>query len=172
MLIAGTADVCSRGDICFNRDWFRAVLRAGTECSDACRQRAPRPASINKDKDRVLFMADVILEQLVNEVNQFVADRDWEQFHTPKNLSMALSVEAAELVEHFQWLTAEQSDGLPADARAAVGEELADILIYTIMVAERLGLDLEAAARNKMVQNRRKYPVEKARGLAAKYTEL
>ena len=117
-------------------------------------------------------MADVFLQQLVREVNQFVEDRDWEQFHTPKNLSMALSVEAAELVEHFQWLTAEQSDSLPADVRAAVGEELADILIYTIMVAQRLGLDLEVAARDKMVQNRRKYPVEKARGLAAKYTEL
>ncbi|HCF75023.1 MAG TPA: nucleotide pyrophosphohydrolase, partial [Gammaproteobacteria bacterium] len=108
-------------------------------------------------------MADTFLQQLVEEVNRFVEDRDWQQFHTPKNLSMALSVEAAELVEHFQWLTADQSDDLPRDKRAAVGEELADILIYTIMVAERLGLDLEVATRDKMAQNRRKYPVEKAR---------
>ena len=168
----GTADVCSRGHICFNWDWSRAIFRAVRECPGAFRQRSPGPALINNDQDRYLFMADVFLQQLVREVNQFVEDRDWEQFHTPKNLSMALSVEAAELVEHFQWLTAEQSDSLPADVRAAVGEELADILIYTIMVAQRLGLDLEAAARDKMVQNRRKYPVEKARGLAAKYTEL
>ncbi|HJP10174.1 MAG: nucleotide pyrophosphohydrolase [Arenicellales bacterium] len=148
------------------------MRHADGECPGAFRQRPIRLGPINHYQDGHEIMADTFLQQLVEEVNRFVEDRDWQQFHTPKNLSMALSVEAAELVEHFQWLTADQSDDLPRDKRAAVGEELADILIYTIMVAERLGLDLEVATRDKMAQNRRKYPVEKARGLAAKYTEL
>ena len=85
---------------------------------------------------------------------------------------MALSVEAAELVEHFQWLTPDQSEDLSGDQCQAVGEELADILIYTLMVAMRLGIDLEHSTVNKMKQNRDKYPVEKSRGIAAKYDEL
>ena len=119
---------------------------------------------------------DTFLQQLSSDIEAFVSARDWHQFHSPKNLSMALSVEAAELVEHFQWLTADQSEDLSDDQCQAVGEELADILIYTLMVARRLGIDLEQATVNKMKQNRRKYPIkypiEKARGLTAKYTEL
>ena len=115
---------------------------------------------------------DTFIQQLSSDIEAFVSARDWHQFHSPKNLSMALSVEAAELVEHFQWLTPDQSEDLPGDQCQAVGEELADILIYTLMVAQRLGIDLEKATVNKMNQNRRKYPVEKARGLTAKYTEL
>ena len=117
-------------------------------------------------------MADTFFQQLTTDVNCFVEARDWHQFHSPKNLSMALSVEAAELVEHFQWLTAEQSDELSATKRAAVGEELADILIYTVMMAMRLGIDLELTTVEKMSQNRRKYPVDKAQGIAKKYTEF
>ena len=115
---------------------------------------------------------DTFFQQLSTDIEAFVSARDWHQFHSPKNLSMALSVEAAELVEHFQWLTPDQSEDLSGDQCQAVGEELADILIYTLMVALRLGIDLEQATVNKMKQNRDKYPVEKARGLAAKYTEL
>ncbi len=115
---------------------------------------------------------DTFFQQLSSDIEAFVSARDWHQFHSPKNLSMALSVEAAELVEHFQWLTPDQSEDLSGDQCQAVGEELADILIYTLMVALRLGIDLEYATVNKMKQNRDKYPVEKARGLTAKYTEL
>ena len=115
---------------------------------------------------------DTFFQQLSTDIEDFVSARDWQQFHSPKNLSMALSVEAAELVEHFQWLTPDQSEDLSGDQCRAVGEALADILIYTLMVALRLGIDLEQATVNKMKQNRDKYPVEKARGLTAKYTEL
>ena len=115
---------------------------------------------------------DTFFQQLSTDIEDFVSARDWQQFHSPKNLSMALSVEAAELVEHFQWLTPDQSEDLSGDQCQAVGEELADILIYTLMVAMRLGIDLEHATVNKMKQNQDKYPVEKARRLTAKYTEL
>ena len=115
---------------------------------------------------------DTFFQQLSTDIEDFVSARDWQQFHSPKNLSMALSVEAAELVEHFQWLTPDQSENLSGDQCQAVGEELADILIYTLMVALRLGIDLEHATVNKMKQNHDKYPVEKSRGIAAKYDEL
>jgi len=117
-------------------------------------------------------MTDSFLRQLNEEVNLFVEERDWDLFQTPKNLSMALIVEAAELVEHFQWMQQEESDSLTNDKKKKVGEELADILIYTVRLADRLGLDLEQSAKDKLTKNRRKYPVEKARGRATKYTEL
>ena len=115
---------------------------------------------------------DTFIQQLSSDIEAFVSARDWHQFHSPKNLSMALSVEAAELVEHFQWLTPDQSEDLSGDQCQAVGEELADILIYTLMVALRLGIDLEQATLNKMNQNRRKYPLQIARGMTGKYTQL
>jgi NTP pyrophosphatase (non-canonical NTP hydrolase) len=108
---------------------------------------------------------------LRDAMRAFIAERDWEQFHSPKNLAMALSVEAAELVEHFQWLTEEQSRTLDAAARAPVADELADVLLYLVRIADELGIDLHAAARAKMTRNAEKYPVEKARGSARKYTE-
>jgi NTP pyrophosphatase (non-canonical NTP hydrolase) len=111
------------------------------------------------------------LTTLRDAMRAFVAERDWEQFHSPKNLAMALSVEAAELVEHFQWLTEEQSRTLDAAARAPVADELADVLLYLVRIADELGIDLHAAARAKMTRNAEKYPVEKARGSARKYTE-
>ena len=112
------------------------------------------------------------LTTLRDAMRAFVAERDWAQFHSPKNLAMALSVEAAELVEHFQWLTEEQSRTLDAAARAPVADELADVLLYLVRIADELGIDLHAAAQAKMARNAEKYPVEKARGSARKYTEF
>jgi dCTP diphosphatase len=112
------------------------------------------------------------LDQLKVRLREFAVVRDWEQFHSPKNLAMALIVEAAELVEHFQWLTEEQSADLPPDKLAEVEQELADIQIYLIRLADRLGIDLEQAVDAKIALNERKYPVEKARGSARKYTEF
>ena len=117
-------------------------------------------------------MSDSFLRQLNHDVNQFIKERDWEQFHSPKNLSMALIVEAAELVEHFQWLQPEESDELTESKLTEVAEELADILIYTVRLADRLGIDLELASRDKLAKNHRKYPVNKARGSYMKYNEL
>jgi len=101
-----------------------------------------------------------------------VEERDWDQFHTPKNLSMALIAEAAELVEHFQWLTPDQSLRLAPDIQAEVELELADIFLYLLRMADRLDCDLVAAANKKIGINETKYPVEKARGRADKYTRL
>jgi len=109
---------------------------------------------------------------LRDALRRFAAERDWEQFHTPKNLAMALSVEASELLEHFQWLTAEQSQALDADTRGRVREEMADVLLYLVRLADRLDVDLVSAARDKMELNARKYPTDKARGSSRKYTEL
>jgi NTP pyrophosphatase (non-canonical NTP hydrolase) len=110
--------------------------------------------------------------QLRDKIRAFAREREWEPFHTPKNLSMALIVEAAELVEHFQWLTPEQSAALDDKTREEVAQEVADILIYLTRLADVLGIDLAQAADNKLALNARKYPVEKSRGSAAKYTEL
>ena len=112
------------------------------------------------------------LATLRERLRRFADARDWQQFHTPKNLAMALSVEAAELLEHFQWLTAEQSSNLDPRARRAVAEELADVLLYLTRLADVLGIDLLAAAQRKLHANARKYPVAKARGNARKYSEL
>ena len=99
-------------------------------------------------------------------VRDFVTERDWEQFHSPKNLSMALAIEAAELMEHFQWITIEASREITADAakQQAVGDELADVLCYVLAMANELNLDLSEGLRQKMVKNREKYPVEVIRG--------
>jgi NTP pyrophosphatase (non-canonical NTP hydrolase) len=95
---------------------------------------------------------------LRDALREFAAARDWEQFHLPKNLAMALIVEAAELVEHFQWLTPVQSATLGAERRSHVGEEIADVLLYLILLADALGIDPIEAARAKMVKNAIKYP--------------
>jgi len=112
------------------------------------------------------------LDALRDALRRFAAERDWEQFHTPKNLAIALSVEAAELLERFQWLTAEQSQALDAEALARVREELADVLLYLVRLADRLDVDLIAAARDKMTLNAQKYPADKARGNSRKYSDL
>ena len=111
-------------------------------------------------------------DKLTEALIKFRDERDWEQFHTPKNLAMALSVEAAELLEQFQWLTPEQSKRLDARRRRAVEEEIADVLLYLTRLADVLEVDALAAARRKMRINARKYPVRRAKGNARKYTEL
>lgn len=115
---------------------------------------------------------DKTLTNLRDQLRVFAREREWEPFHTPKNLAMALIVEAAELVEHFQWLTPEQSARLEAKTREEVEQELADIQIYLTRLADVLGIDLMDAAFRKLQLNAQKYPVEKARGRATKYKEL
>ncbi|MEJ2632649.1 MAG: nucleotide pyrophosphohydrolase [Acidihalobacter sp.] len=111
------------------------------------------------------------LENLRRELAEFARERDWDQFHAPKNLVMALSVEVAELVEHFQWLTPEESRTLAGRKRAGVEEELADVLLYLVRIADQLDVDLWAAARRKILINKEKYPVDRVRGKALKYDE-
>jgi len=117
-------------------------------------------------------MSSTNLTELKQRLRDFAEVRDWDQFHSPKNLSMALSAEVAEIVEHFQWLTEEQSKTLPKDKLDEVETELADTLIYLIRLADKLDIDLLKAAQNKIEINEQKYPVEKAKGNAKKYTEL
>jgi NTP pyrophosphatase (non-canonical NTP hydrolase) len=112
------------------------------------------------------------LLELRDAMRQFAAARDWDQFHSPKNLAAALSVEAAELLEHFQWLSEAASLELPAAQRVAVGHEMADVLLYLVRLADKLDIDLAAAAAAKLELNAAKYPVDKARGSSRKYTEL
>ena len=116
-------------------------------------------------------MIDNTLESLTERLREFVEARDWDQFHSPKNLSMALIAESAELVEHFQWLTEEQSTNLSKNKLKEVEEELADILIFLIRIADKLNIDLFDAARRKIELNEKKYPAEKVRGRAEKYSE-
>lgn len=115
-------------------------------------------------------MADS-LQALRSRINSFVAERDWQQFHTPKNLAMAMIVEAAELVEQFQWDTPEESQQLTPEKREAVSHELADTFVYLLRLSEVLEIDLIAAANQKIDLNAKKYPADKSRGSNAKYTE-
>ena len=112
------------------------------------------------------------LRDLRDALRAFAAERDWDQFHSPRNLATALAVEAAELLEPFQWLSDEQGRDLPPETRAAVEEELADVLLYLVRLADRLEVDLAAAARAKIAKNAVKYPVEKSRGTSRKYDAL
>jgi len=112
------------------------------------------------------------LTQLRDSLRQFAAERDWDQFHSPKNLAMALAVEAAELLERFQWVTEEDSKRLPPAELARVREEMADVLNYLVRLADKLDVNLLEAAREKVALNAQKYPVEKARGNAKKYSDL
>jgi NTP pyrophosphatase (non-canonical NTP hydrolase) len=111
------------------------------------------------------------LRALQQRLAAFAAARDWEQFHSPKNLAMALSVEAAELVEEFQWLTEAESKALDAERHERVRLELADVFIYLLRLADRLDVDLMRAADDKIALNERKYPADRVRGDARKYTE-
>jgi NTP pyrophosphatase (non-canonical NTP hydrolase) len=116
-------------------------------------------------------MSDMTLQDLQQQLKAFAQERDWEQFHSPKNLAMALIVEAAELVEHFQWLKQSESERLPADKHQEVAYEMADILVYLLRLAERLDVDLLDAVQQKMKINASKYPADKVRGSKKKYTE-
>jgi NTP pyrophosphatase (non-canonical NTP hydrolase) len=106
------------------------------------------------------------LAELRQIVARFVAERDWSQFHSPKNVSMALAIEAAELMEHFQWLTTDASRRLAADPAklAEIGEELADVVGYSLALANELDLDVSTAIRHKMIKNAQKYPADQYRG--------
>lgn len=115
---------------------------------------------------------ELSLESLKLTLREFAAARDWDQFHSPKNIASALAVEAAELLEPFQWLTEEQSRKLSPEKAAAVRKEIADVLIYLVRLADKLDVDLLQAARDKISENAAKYPVEKARGSIRKYTDL
>ncbi len=112
------------------------------------------------------------LQALRSALDRFVAERDWDQFHTPKNLAMALIAEAAELLEHFQWLTAEQSRELTPQTRAEVELEIADVLLFLLRLCDKLNIDPLQAAHKKLELNALKYPVDKARGRATKYDKL
>ena len=112
------------------------------------------------------------MDELREGLRRFADERDWGQFHSPKNLARALSVEAAELLEHFQWLTEDESFELGVDKLAEVAEEIGDVLIYLVRLSDRLGIDALAAARDKLEKNREKYPADRARGTAKKYSEL
>jgi dCTP diphosphatase len=111
------------------------------------------------------------LEELKRRVRAFIEERDWDRFHSPKNLAMALSVEASELVELFQWLTEEESAALDAARRRQVADELADVLWFLVRLSDRLGIDLLEAAERKLATNAEKYPADRVRGKSAKYNE-
>jgi NTP pyrophosphatase (non-canonical NTP hydrolase) len=109
---------------------------------------------------------ETTLAELRDMVREFVDARDWHQFHSPKNLSMALAIEAAELMEHFQWITTDASRAIGADTQklTAITEELADVMCYGMALANELGIDISAALRDKMKKNEAKYPAEEFRG--------
>ena len=110
------------------------------------------------------------LQSLTQSLRDFAQKREWDQFHSPKNLSAALTVEAAELLEHFQWMTEEQSRQPSAEKTAEIAAEAADVFLYLLQVCDKLNIDLIEAARQKLVVNAQKYPVERARGSSKKYS--
>jgi NTP pyrophosphatase (non-canonical NTP hydrolase) len=111
------------------------------------------------------------LQDLQQRLRQFAIERDWEQFHAPKNLAMALAVEAGELMEHFQWMSEASSEVLDRKQRETVGFEVADVFIFTVRLADRMGIDLAELVERKIKLNEQKYPAELVRGSAKKYTE-
>ncbi|MCP4699456.1 MAG: nucleotide pyrophosphohydrolase [Gammaproteobacteria bacterium] len=111
------------------------------------------------------------LEQLRQQLAEFAAVRDWDRFHSPKNLAMALIAEAAEVIEHLQWLTQAESAGLPEEKRHAVSHELADILIYLIRLSDKLGVNLIRAAHEKIAINESRYPAARVKGDARRANE-
>ena len=111
------------------------------------------------------------LADLANRLRQFAADRDWDQFHSPKNLAMALVAEAGELAAEFQWLTEVQSREPKAEQLARISAEAADVLNYLVRLSDKLGIDLIAAAQNKIEDNERRYPIDQVHGSSKKYTE-
>ena len=112
------------------------------------------------------------LQALSAQLARFAAARDWDQFHNPKNLAMALAGEAGEVLEHFQWLTPHEAASLPPETRAEVALECADVLLFLLRLADKLDIDLAAAARKKLAINAKRYPVAKSRGKATKYNRL
>ena len=119
----------------------------------------------------LVALVDDSIEHLNQRLLQFARDRDWEQFHSPKNLSMALAGEAGELLEHFQWLTEEESYQLDNEKRSAVALEMADIFIYLVRLGERLDIDLIKAAQDKIALNEKRYPADLVKGDARRSDE-
>ena len=111
------------------------------------------------------------MEKLMQNVRIFREERDWDQYHSPKNLAMALMVETGELAEHFQWLTREESLDLPEEKKKIVKDEIGDVLIYLVNLADKLGIDPMQAAHDKLEKNRKKYPADMVRGKSSKYNE-
>ena len=111
------------------------------------------------------------LDELIRKIRNFVEERDWDQFHSPKNLAMALAVEASELVEIFQWMTEEESQQLDPKRKQYAEEEIADVMTYLIRISDRLDIDLLAAVERKLAINQKKYPANLVRGNSKKYTE-
>ena len=116
-------------------------------------------------------MADSLAD-LQGTLDAFIEERSWAQFHTPKNLAMSVAIEAAEIMEHFQWCTGEESYSLPHEKRAEVANETGDVLVYLLQLGRVLDIDIIAAARDKIIINREKYPVEKSKGRSVKYVDL
>lgn len=110
-------------------------------------------------------------KELQERLRKYTKDRDWDQFHSPKNLAMALNVEAAELLEHFQWLTESQSHHLCDNTLADVADEIADVQVYLLLLANKLGINIDNAVAQKVAKNEIKYPAEQVRGSAHKYTD-
>jgi dCTP diphosphatase len=110
--------------------------------------------------------------EIKEKLREFAAERDWDQFHSPKNLIMALSVEVGEIVEHFQWMTEEESYKLSPKKLEKVKDEIGDVMIYLVMFADKFGIDPIQAAKDKIEKNRKNYPADVARGTAKKYKEL
>lgn len=112
------------------------------------------------------------LSDLQKQIRNFCDDRDWDQFHNPKDLSISLALEAAEVMEHFQWKNAEEMDKHSKDKKVELGEELADVFYWVLLLANKLDIDLVDAFDKKMIKNEEKYPISKAKGSHKKYTEL
>jgi dCTP diphosphatase len=112
------------------------------------------------------------IDTLNLKLGQFISERDWDQFHSPKNLVMGLVSEVGELTEHFQWLTEEESRALNSETREKISEELADVFLYLLMISRKLDIDILKAATEKIKINEKKYPVEKSKGSSRKYNEL
>jgi NTP pyrophosphatase (non-canonical NTP hydrolase) len=112
------------------------------------------------------------ISALLERIKSFADERDWQQFHSPKNISMALSVEASELLEHFQWMTEEESRNVSAEKKSQIADETADVFLYLLRICEQMDIDLLTVANKKIDKNALKYPVDKAKGNSKKYTEL
>ncbi len=112
------------------------------------------------------------MENLVKELREFAKERDWDQYHSPKNLAIALSVEVAEILEHFQWLTQEETKNLDTKLLSEINEEIGDVMLYLVRLADKLGIDPVAAAKAKIRKNAQKYPVDKVKGKHTKYNKL
>lgn len=112
------------------------------------------------------------LDEIIKQINQFRVDRDWKQFHNPKNLAISLSLEANEVLEHFQWKTPEESRNLSQEKKAQLQQEIADVAVYLLYLCDELGIDLIDAIKEKIQINNDKYPVAKSKGKSTKYNEL